>query len=136
MKGCVDYFIGWVPFFRRSDSATLRDAVKVDVETLRNEIRELLGDDGVLLCPAHPTRVPFHGETLLKPFNFLYTAIFNVIGTPVTTVPLGLDQDGLPIGIQIIASPMNDRITLAVAKELERPFGGWTPPFKENLSFY
>ncbi len=42
MKDCVDYFIGWVPFFRRSDSATLRDAVKVDVETLRNEIRELV----------------------------------------------------------------------------------------------
>jgi len=62
-----------------------------------------LGDDGVLLCPAHPTRVPFHGETLLKPFNFLYTAIFNVIGTPVTTVPLGLDQDGLPIGIQVFS---------------------------------
>ncbi len=71
-----------------------------------------LGDDGVLLCPAHPTRVPFHGETLLKPFNFLYTAIFNVIGTPVTTVPLGLDQDGLPIGIQVFSFLKTDHLLL------------------------
>ena len=42
MKGCVDFFFRWLPLLRRSDSATIRDAVKVDVETLRNEIRELV----------------------------------------------------------------------------------------------
>jgi len=37
---------------------------------------------------------------------------------------------------QVIAGPFNDRLTLAVARELERPFGGWTPPFRENFYFY
>ena len=77
------------------------DWTNFDLETLKNEFRELLGDDGVLLCPTHPTRVPYHGETILKPMNNLYTTIFNIIGTPVTTVPLGLDFDGLPIGVQV-----------------------------------
>ena len=37
---------------------------------------------------------------------------------------------------QIVASPMNDRITLSLAKSLERPFGGWIPPFSESLHLY
>jgi hypothetical protein len=28
---------------------------------------------------------------------------------------------------------MNDRLTLAVAQALERPFGGWIPPFRDDL---
>lgn len=95
VRGCAAFLTRWIP------SPFRFELTKFDVETLRNEIRELLGEDGVLLCPAHPTRVPYHGESLFKPFNFLYSAIFNVIGTPVTTVPVGLDQDGLPIGIQV-----------------------------------
>jgi fatty acid amide hydrolase 2 len=98
IRGFVESAAKTVPIFR---DHRYYDTTKFDVETLRNEFRELLGDDGVLLCPAHPTRVPYHGETFLKPFNFVYSAIFNFIGTPVTTVPLGLDLEGLPVGIQV-----------------------------------
>ena len=95
-RGFVESAARIVPIFRFES-----DLTKFNSETLRNEFRELLGDDGVLLCPAHPTQVPYIGETIFKPFNFVYSAIFNVIGTPVTTVPLGLDRDGLPVGIQV-----------------------------------
>jgi len=30
--------------------------------------------------------------------------------------------------LQIIAAPYQDRLCLAVAKELETAFGGWVPP--------
>ena len=40
-------------------------------------------------------------------------------GLPATSVPLGLDQDGLPIGMQIIAPPYEDKTSLAVAAMLE-----------------
>lgn len=30
---------------------------------------------------------------------------------------------------QVVAAPYQDRLCLAVAKELERSFGGWTPPY-------
>ena len=44
------------------------------------------GDNGVLIYPSHPTPAPYHGLPLLRPFNAGYTAIFNVLGNPVTQV--------------------------------------------------
>lgn len=64
-------------------------------------LKELLGDDGVLLVPSHPTVAPYHNQPLTKPLNAAYTAIFNVLGLPVTQVPLGLDPCGVPLGIQV-----------------------------------
>lgn len=96
---------------------------------LRDEISELLGDNGVLIYPTHPTCALYHYETVFRPYNFSYTAIFNVLGFPATNVPLGLGaQQGLPTGIQVVANVNQDRLCLAVAEELEKAFGGWTPP--------
>lgn len=49
---------------------------------------------------------------------------------PVTQVPLGLSSEGLPMGIQVVSAPYNDGLTIAVAKHLEKQFGGYVPPFK------
>lgn len=95
---------------------------------LRQEFKDILGEDGVFLYPTHPTAAPMHYEPLIKPFNFSYTAIINVLGLPATACPLGLNKQGLPIGIQVVAGLHQDRLTLAVAEELERGFGGWVPP--------
>ena len=97
-------------------------------DKLRQEVEDLLGDDGILLYPSHPTQALRHNIPLLKPFNFAYTAIFNVLCLPVTQCPLGLGSNGLPLGIQIVASQNNDHLTLAVAEALEKEFGGWVPP--------
>lgn len=99
-------------------------------DSLREDIEQLLGDDGVFLYPTHPLPAPFHNQPLLLIFNFAYTGIFNVLGLPATAVPMGLAaNEGVPIGIQVIASRYCDRLTLAVASELEQAFGGWVPPF-------
>lgn len=95
---------------------------------LRKEIKELLGDDGVLLFPSHPTTAPYHSQPLLRPFNFVYTAIINITLFPSTQCPLGLTSDGLPLGIQVVANHYNDHLSLAVASELEKAFGGWVCP--------
>lgn len=95
---------------------------------LYQEFKDFLGDDGVFLYPTHPTAAPMHHEPLFKPFNYSYTAIINVLGLPATACPLGLNKQGLPIGIQVVAGLYQDRLTLAVAEELERGFGGWAPP--------
>lgn len=82
----------------------------------------------MFIYPTHPTAAPFHIEPIVKPFNVAYTAIFNVLGMPSTHVPMGLNKEGLPIGIQVVGGPNQDRLTLAVAEELEKAFGGWVPP--------
>jgi len=97
-------------------------------DKLREELEDLLGDDGVLLVPPQPTAALYHSQPLCKPLNAAYTAIFNVLGFPVTQVPLGLGSWGVPLGVQVVGNLNNDHLTLAVAAELERAFGGWVCP--------
>ncbi|KFU94001.1 Fatty-acid amide hydrolase 2, partial [Chaetura pelagica] len=99
-------------------------------KSLKEEMEALLGPDGVLLYPSHPTVAPQHNCPICMPFNFAYTAIFNVLGLPVTQCPLGLSHEGLPLGIQLVAASYNDHLTLAVARHLEGAFGGWVLPGK------
>jgi amidase len=43
-------------------------------------------------------------------------------------MPIGMDCDGLPIGMQIIGPFLEDRTTLAFADLAEREFGGFVAP--------
>ncbi|MFO0757862.1 MAG: amidase [Byssovorax sp.] len=95
---------------------------------LRAEILELLGPRGVMLYPSYTSPAPAHNRPLLPPFNWVYTAIFNVLELPATQVPLGLDREGLPLGVQVASAHHQDTLTIAVALSLERIFGGWSPP--------
>lgn len=95
---------------------------------LKAEIEARLGAHGVMLYPPYPSVAPPHRRPLFPPFNWVYTAILNVLELPVTQVPLGLNPAGLPLGVQVAAAPGNDHLTIAVALELERAFGGWVPP--------
>ncbi|XP_038604356.1 LOW QUALITY PROTEIN: fatty-acid amide hydrolase 2 [Tachyglossus aculeatus] len=99
-------------------------------KSFRAELVELLGNDGVFLYPPHPRLAPKHHFPLSRPFNFSYTAIFNALDLPVTQCPLGLSKEGLPLGIQVVTTPFNDHLTLAVAQHLEDVFGGWVSPGK------
>ncbi|HEY2743745.1 MAG TPA: amidase [Polyangia bacterium] len=95
---------------------------------LRARLLDALGDDGVMLYPSHAIPAPRHYVPLGRPFNFVYTAIINVLQLPATQVPLGLGSEGVPLGVQVIAAPAHDHLTIAVAQQLEREFGGWIPP--------
>ena len=58
-----------------------------------------------------------------------YTGVFNSTGWPATVVRCGSSADGkLPIGVQVVAAPWRDNITLAVASFLESKSGGWKAP--------
>lgn len=96
---------------------------------LRVEMETLLGEDGVFIYPTHPIAAPYHNQPLIHTFNWAYTAIINVLGLPSTAVPMGLGREGVPIGFQVVGGPYSDRLTIAVAEELESAFGGWVPPF-------
>lgn len=67
----------------------------------------------------------------------MYMLIFNTIGLPVTNCPVGLTSEGLPVGLQIVANPALDRLTIGVAQEFEKIFGGWVPPpASEGTPYY
>ncbi|ODM86874.1 Fatty-acid amide hydrolase 2, partial [Orchesella cincta] len=96
--------------------------------SLAKEIQDVLKDDAVLLYPSFPSPAPRHYVSLFRPADFSYCAVFNVLGVPVTQVPLGLGSKGLPLGVQVVGGMHSDHITISVAEELERAFGGWVQP--------
>lgn len=100
--------------------------------SLRAELEDRLGDDGILLYPSFSRPAPRHRLPLLRQlmlrFDYAYTALLNVMELPVTQVPLGLNAQGLPLGVQVGARHGQDHLTIAVAQFLEERFGGWVPP--------
>lgn len=97
---------------------------------LRERMLELMGDDGVILYPSFTSPAKRHLAPMLRPFDYAYTGIVNVMEFPATQVPMGLNEQGMPLGIQVIGAPGNDHVTIAVAEHLEKVFGGWVPPWQ------
>ncbi|KAI1718777.1 amidase domain-containing protein [Ditylenchus destructor] len=95
---------------------------------LKDEVHRMLGQTGVLLYPAMATTAPFHYQPNFTLFNIIYTTLFNVLGLPAISCPMGLNNHGLPLGIQVIGGPNSEPFLIAVAKEIEKAFGGWVPP--------
>ena len=100
---------------------------------LKAELEERLGDDGVLLYPSYTMPAPKHGlavrRQLRLSFDYAYTALLNIMELPVTQVPLGLNAQGLPLGVQVGAAHGQDHLAVAVALWAEQEFGGWVPPW-------
>ncbi|MBI2061239.1 MAG: amidase [Nitrospirae bacterium] len=95
---------------------------------LKEELKRELGPNGVMLYPSYPFPALKHRVPMRYPFHWLYTPILNVMEMPSTQTPLGLNKAGLPLGVQVASLPGHDHLTIAVALELERAFGGWVPP--------
>jgi amidase len=60
------------------------------------------------------------------PFN----AAFNATGQPAAVVPWGLDEDGLPLSVQLVGRPADEATLLALSTQIEaaRPWAQMRPP--------
>jgi aspartyl-tRNA(Asn)/glutamyl-tRNA(Gln) amidotransferase subunit A len=83
--------------------------------------RQMFGEIDVLLLPTVTTVVPRVTEAKdpqrLSPEN---TVFANYYGLPALSVPCGLDSNGLPIGLQIVAGPSGDLDILTLGQQYER----------------
>ena len=111
-----------LPQGRRRPRPLERAALK-----LAAKMAEQIGD-GVMLLPPMPRAAPRHGWTTLRPWAMQTMVPANLFGWPATQVPLGIGDEGLPLGVQVMATDDQDHRCIAVAMELERAFGGWVPP--------
>jgi aspartyl-tRNA(Asn)/glutamyl-tRNA(Gln) amidotransferase subunit A len=61
------------------------------------------------------------GNTILQSRDALLrnTILFNSIGFPAVTIPIGLTKDNMPIGVQIIGPPFAEGKILSVAYNYE-----------------
>jgi len=64
-----------------------------------------------------------------------YTFLGNLTGLPCGTVPVGLDPEGLPIGLQLVGDAWDENTVLALMAELERsgPAHIARPPYHVDL---
>lgn len=116
------------------DSAPqMYEKARESLKLARQEFNALLGDDGVFLYVTLPRTSPTHYAALFEFPNVSCPMVMNYLNVPVTQVPTGT-HDGLPYGIQVASAPHQDRLTIAVAKELESLYGGWINPCQVKLS--
>lgn len=64
---------------------------------------------------------------------FAYAHAANVFDLPAACVPAGRTATGLPVGVQVVGRPHEERRVLAAARVIEAALGGWRPP-SETLS--
>lgn len=95
------------------------------LDGLRSRFLDEMRGGALLLLPVFPTAARRHGFSW-GPYGGLgLTAIFNALGFPAVSVPMGLSDDGLPLSVQIVARPGEDEAGLAATALLECEFGGW-----------
>ena len=106
------------------DTWVMRDALRIEIFSQMREYP-------ILLCPVSSIPAFRHGERSWKidgqTVQYLdawsYTEWFNLLGTPAAAIPISQSNEGLPIGVQIVARPWEEELVLAVAAELEAQRG-------------
>lgn len=86
----------------------------------------------LLICPVNrePAQ-PWPDEPKAMPpdpGNYGYTTTYNNTGWPGTVVRAGTSPEGLPIGVQLIAKPFREDLSLAAAAFVEAGTGGYQKP--------
>ena len=60
--------------------------------------------------------------------SIAYTLTYSLTGYPAVIVRAGTSEDGMPIGVQVVARPWRDEVALAAAYQIQQALGGWQPP--------
>ena len=102
----------------------------VQRDVVRMQIFRQMREFPILLCPVSAIPAFRHGERTWtidgQSVNYLdawsYTEWFNLLGMPGVVVPAGQSEEGLPIGVQIVAKPWEEELALEVAAAIESPW--------------
>ena len=109
-------------------SAGYYDAYFGKAQAVRRMVKDwtdkTLSEFDVLLCPTTPSTAFELGREVSDPtVNYLediFTVQANIAGTPAVSIPIGVDSDGLPIGLQVMGANGSDMDTLAMAEWIQK----------------
>jgi Asp-tRNA(Asn)/Glu-tRNA(Gln) amidotransferase A subunit family amidase len=104
-----------------------------DRDLLRADILRQMRDMPVLLSPVSTSPAFRHGQGNYHPGTgyrdtMRFSQWLNLTGFPGASVPVGVSNEGLPIGVQVIGRPFEDELVLAVSEAIEQARGPWLPP--------
>jgi aspartyl-tRNA(Asn)/glutamyl-tRNA(Gln) amidotransferase subunit A len=106
----------------------VRTLIKRDFETVFAE-----GID-TILTPATPSAAfgiadqDMAADPIKMYLNDIFTVTVNMAGLPGIAVPAGLDDGGLPLGLQLIGKPFEEETLFRTAHIIEQAAGGFQAP--------
>ncbi|MDE0617927.1 MAG: amidase family protein, partial [Rhodospirillaceae bacterium] len=112
-------------------SAGYYDAYYIKAQRVRSliarDFREAFETVDAILTPTTPTAAFPLGEKMDDPIamylNDVFTVPASMAGLPAISVPAGLDGDGLPLGLHLIADAFEEETLFRVAGVLEEAAG-------------
>ena len=89
---------------------------------IANSFNDAFEQCDLIICPSSAgTAMPL--DSGLSPLEFyaldLFTVAMNLAGVPACSVPCGVAQNGLPLGIQVVGRRFDDMRVLQLAKHIE-----------------
>jgi aspartyl-tRNA(Asn)/glutamyl-tRNA(Gln) amidotransferase subunit A len=111
------------------DDATLATNVSARPQLVMDFISHVFQDAEMLILPVLSIRTPettecdprssaFNARTLYQLSR--WTRFANMLGLPAVAVPVGFDDRGMPVALQIVGKPMSDHALIALAIEVQR----------------
>ncbi|MGH6933911.1 MAG: Asp-tRNA(Asn)/Glu-tRNA(Gln) amidotransferase subunit GatA [Dongiaceae bacterium] len=109
-------------------SAGYYDAYYLKAQRVRaliaNDFAEAFKKVDVVLTPSTPSAAFATGEKMDDPIamylNDVFTVTVNLAGLPGISVPAGLSDDGLPLGLQLIGRAFDEETVLRIGQVIER----------------
>ncbi len=108
-------------------------------DAMRRRLLEQMRRVPVLLLPV-ASMVAFRHrerrfETETKPVGLFQATMpmtaFNLLGLPGLAVPFGMDEEGLPVGVQLVARPWEEELLLELGSRLEAVRGPFPRPIED-----
>jgi aspartyl-tRNA(Asn)/glutamyl-tRNA(Gln) amidotransferase subunit A len=105
----------------------LRTLIKQDFEQAYEKV-------DAILTPATPGPAFALGSKTADPLemylNDVFTVTVNLAGLPGMSVPSGMTDDGLPLGLQVIGRPFDEGTMIRIASVIEKAAGRIAAPAK------
>ena len=97
------------------DGLTYANALE-EREQFRFDLRNFAETYDLIITPSTPEVAPGDVSTTGNP---MFQGPWTAIGFPAISIPSGIASNGMPIGMQIVGSPMDDLNLLQAAHEME-----------------
>lgn len=100
------------------------------IDNAKSRALQFMSNFDAIICPPSRTVARPHGASYDDSFNdWSYVTVYNLLGWPAATVRAGTsEENGLPVGVQVVAAPWREDIVLALLKEIESIGGGYQRP--------